>query len=223
MFVIGTAEITFNETKLNEVCEYAYNVGVYFIVFMWPTKQWANQPQWVLQAKAKWSHRFLGIYASDEWGGRQVDHGKYMMVEEAANYSDAASKYVETLREYLKHFTEYYMNTSGLKLFTADYALYWFNYEAGYDVVLTEFGWNHSRLLNIALCRGAAEIRNKEWGVIVTWTYKQFPYIYSAEELYQDMVLAYVSGAKYIIIFNYPEITPWGTLTEEHFKALEKF
>lgn len=223
LFVVGDVGITFNTTKLNEVCEYAYNAGLYFIVFMWPTRQWKDQPQWIEYAKSKWKDKFLGIYAQDEFGGRQVDHGKYMPVEEAENYTDAANKYVYLIRENIKHYTTYYMNTSGLKLFTADYALYWFTYEAGYDVILTEFGWNHSRLLNVALCRGAATVMEKEWGAIITWTYKQPPYIESADELYHDMVLAYTSGAKYIIIFNYPETSYFGILTEQHFNAVQKF
>ena len=223
LFVIGDTGITFNETKLNEVCEYAYDAGLDFMPFMWPTRQWPAQPRWVADAKTKWGDHFLGIYAQDEWGGRQVDHGKYMPVQEADNYTDAAKKYVEVLNENLKHYTTYYMNTTGLKLLTADYALYWFNYEAEYDVVLAEFGWNHSRLLNVALCRAAANVRSREWGVIITWTYRQPPYLETADELYYDMVLAYLSGAKYIIIFNYPETSSYGVLTEKHFNAIERF
>jgi len=223
IFVVGDTGITLNEIKLNEVCEYAYSAGLDFIPFMWPTRLWRDQPQWVANAKTKWGDKFLGIYAQDEWGGRQVDHGRHMPVEEADNYTDAANKYVEVLRENLKHYTTYYMNTTGLKLYTADYALYWFNYEAEYDVVFAEFGWNHSRLLNVALCRAAANVRSREWGVIITWTYRQPPYLESADELYHDMVLAYLSGAKYIIIFNYPEASPYGVLTEKHFNAIERF
>jgi hypothetical protein len=49
------------------------------------------------------------------------------------------------------------------------------------------------------------------------------PYIGSGEELFNDLVLAYKAGAKYFLIFSYPNITRYGTLTEEHFEALEKF
>jgi hypothetical protein len=116
------------------------------------------------------------------------------------------------------------MNQGDLKLFTADYALYWFTYKGGYDVILAEFGWNHSRPLNIALARGAATMQNKEWGAIITWTEKNEPHIESGDELYYDMVLAYLSGAKYIVIFNYPNlVSPYGLLTEEHFDAMQRF
>ena len=108
-------------------------------------------------------------------------------------------------------------------MFTADYALYWFDYKGGYDVVLAEFGWNHSRLLNVALCRGAASVQGKDWGAMITWTYYDQPYIESGEELYNDLVLAYQSGAKYIVVFNYPKVSTYGILEEEHLEALKKF
>ena len=93
------------------------------------------------------------------------------------------------------------------------------------DITLffAEFGWNHSRQLNIALCRGAAKAQNKDWGAIVTWTYNGTPYIESGEKLYDDMTLAYHAGAKYVVIFDYPKIGRYGILTEEHFDALKKF
>jgi hypothetical protein len=37
------------------------------------------------------------------------------------------------------------------------------------------------------------------------------------------MVTAYQAGAKYIAVFNYPEIGLYGLLTEEHFEAIEQF
>ena len=88
------------------------------------------------------------------------------------------------------------------QLFTSDYALYWYDYEAGYNTVFAEFTMNYSRSLNIALCRGAATVQNKDWGVMITWTYTQPPYMENGTELYNDMVLAYENGAKYIIVFD---------------------
>jgi hypothetical protein len=39
------------------------------------------------------------------------------------------------------------------------------------------------------------------------------------------MLTSYQAGAKYVVIFNYPQIedNPYGTLLDEHFEALEKF
>lgn len=45
--------------------------------------------------------------------------------------------------------------------FTSDYALYWFDYLAGYDVVFAQFGWKHTTFQDIALIRGAAHLQNK--------------------------------------------------------------
>jgi hypothetical protein len=79
--------------------------------------------------------------------------------------------------------------------------------------------------LNVALCRGAATVQNKNWGVIITWTYNNPPYIESGDELYSDMILAYNNGAKYILVFNYPNVanSTYGILKEEHLEALKKF
>jgi hypothetical protein len=109
--------------------------------------------------------------------------------------------------------------------FTSDYALYWFDYLAGYDVILSQFGWNNSRAQQIALVRGAANMQNKSWGVIVTWTYDKVPYLNSGDQIYDDLILAYDNGAKYIVVFNFPTVTgsSYGDLTQNHFDALQKF
>ena len=39
-------------------------------------------------------------------------------------------------------------------------------------------------------------------GVMITWTYNNPPYIESGNELYNDLVLAYENGAKYILVFD---------------------
>jgi hypothetical protein len=107
--------------------------------------------------------------------------------------------------------------------FTSDYALYWFDYLAGYDVMWAQFGWNHSRTQDNALIRGAARVQDKAWGAIVTWTYTAPPYLQDGQAVYQDMVAAYEAGAKYIVVFNYPKINSYGILQDEHFEALQKF
>ena len=35
--------------------------------------------------------------------------------------------------------------------------------------------------------------------------------------------MAYSAGAKYGIVFSYPDVTNYGTLTDDHFAALQKF
>jgi len=109
--------------------------------------------------------------------------------------------------------------------FTSDYALHWFDYKAGYDVILAQFGWNHTLEQDMALVRGAANLQNKTWGTIITWKYNQPPYLDSGEAIYDQMCTAYETGAKYAVLFNYSEDMegPYGTLQEEHFTALERF
>ena len=70
---------------------------------------------------------------------------------------------------------------------------------------------------------GAAEMHNETWGVIITQTYDNAPYIESPNAMYQDMVTAYDAGAKYVVVFNYPQIGPYGLLTEDHFNAIKNF
>jgi parallel beta-helix repeat protein len=108
-------------------------------------------------------------------------------------------------------------------LFTSDYGLYWFDYELGYDVVLAQFGWNNSRPLQISLVRGAAEAKNRSWGAIITWTYNQTSYLESGPQIYDDMVLAYDSGASYIAVYDSSQNYANTTLTPDHFKALKDF
>jgi len=164
------------------------------------------------------------LYAYDESGGHQIDASEFMLVKEADNYTDASNKFVGLLEDELNDIKDYPIYAGDFPLFTSDYCLYWFDYQAGYDVVLCEFGWNHSRLLNIALNRGAAKMQNKDWGVMITWTYQHAPYIESADELYHDMVLAYLSGAKYVIVFSHPMEKSWNqTITEEHSDAMKNF
>jgi hypothetical protein len=222
LFVIGNTGVTWNVTAIDEVCQYIYDRGLYFIVFTGPTGKMINQGQWTEDARARFGDRFLGTYAYDEVGGRQLDRDKDMFITEAANYTDAADKFVGNLTLMLLN-NRQYVNSGNLPLFTSDYALYWFDYKAGYDVVLAEFGWNYSRQLNVALCRGAATVQNKNWGVMITWTYTNPPYIESGKELYDDLILAYNNGAKYILVFDANSDYTHGILKEEHLEALKKF
>jgi hypothetical protein len=116
-------------------------------------------------------------------------------------------------------------SNSTLKMLTSDYALQWFDYQSGYDVVLTQFGSNQSITQEIAQARGAANLFGKDWGAIITWKYTKSPYLENGTELYQQMCQAYENGAKYIAIFNYsPDMKgPYGTLTDDHFQALQRF
>jgi len=215
-FVIGTTGITSNVTELNEIGQYIYNKEMYFIIYFE-----MPPPIEVLEDyKTRWGDRLLGFYVHDEIGGRQLDLYEYKFVQEANNYSDAASQFVSKVDSLLD---DHYNESSNFRLFMSDYALYWFDYKAGFDTVFAEFGWNYSRQLNVALNRGAAKVQNKDWGVMITWTYTNPPYIESGAELYNDLVYAYDNGAKYILVFDTNENYTQGILEEEHLEALEQF
>ena len=176
--------------------------------------------EWLSQAKDEYGKHFQGIYLYDEPGGNQIDLGPFREFDFTTmphDYRDAANTFVYYLYVQMRDFIK------NEQLATSDYGLFWFDYEAGYDVIFCEFGANRIKEINIALCRGAAELHNKTWGVMITWTYNEPPHIESPNELYNDMVQAYQAGANYITVFNYPQIGPYGLLTEEHFSAIKQF
>ena len=225
LFVIGSTGISHDQMKLEEMCQYLNDQDMQFIVY-------ADDPrrlELIHDVAKKYEDNFMGIYYDDEQGGKQLDCFEYRWVENAENYTDAANQFVEGLNGWLNLRSIEIANltfpyaASDFRLFTSDYSLYWFDYQAGYDVVFAEFGWNYSRQLNAALCRGAATVQNKEWGVMIAWTYNHPPYIESGPELYEDLVLAYENGAKYILVFDTNENYTEGILKEEHFEALEEF
>jgi len=215
LFVIGSTGISYDEVKLDETCQYLYDKGLSFIIYT----ERPFQRQWFEDAKIRWNNRFLGFYFWDENGGRQLD--SLLAFDEADNYTDAGNQFIYRLNRALDFMN--YTGSTNHSLFTSDYSLYWFGYKAGYDVILAQFGWNYSRQLNVALDRGAATFQNKDWGVIITWTYNHPPYIESGKELYEDMILAYNNGAKYILVFDSNKNYTEGILEKEHFEALEQF
>ena len=117
------------------------------------------------------------------------------------------------------------LTASGITSFTSDYGLYWWDYMGGYNVMFAELGWNASVAEQIALVRGAARLQDKEWGTMITWKYNDPPYLDSGDQIYSQMLQSYQAGAKYIAVFNYPYNVSgtYGTLTDEHFAAFEKF
>ncbi len=242
-FVIDTVGITYNITKLNDVCEYVYKSGLHFMVFFLPLHEEYEGPSadgehqnlvlrynyyphlWIADAKEKYGDKFLGAYAMDEPGGHQLDSGSSQLVSSAENQTEAADIYTAWLHAHLDYYL-YSREHEGISVLTSDYGLYWFDYKAGYDTVLAEFAWNHSRPLHVGLCRGAATVQSLEWGVMVTWTYvDREPYIVSGPELYEDLVVGYHNGAKYAVVFDHPETdySEYGILTDDHFNALEDF
>lgn len=220
VFVIGSVELTYNESALDESCQYIHDAGLKIIVLLtnytnysYDTRIWTNQTQ------QKYGDDFLALYRYDEPGGDQLDNGKLRFVSNATAYADTASNYTYILQQ---HVNFYRSNVS--RIFTADYGLYWWDYKAGYDSMFAEFVGNQSRERHIALSRGAATNFGKDWGAIITWKYDGPPlYIEDADSLFNDLMVAYSAGAKYLIVFDYPKTDTYGILTDRHFDALKRF
>jgi hypothetical protein len=222
LFIINSWDIALNETALTEVCEYAINSKLSIMVYFNSiSSDW--HLRWLNEAEEKWSTRFLGVYFFDEPGGSRIDGDSWVRgeaFENVSNYKEASKKFVADLNS---DPSMQRLKNNSITTFTADYALYWFDYMVGYDVVFAEFGWNSSRIQQIGLCRGAAKVQDKDWGAIITWTYSHPPYLESGPEIFEDMLIAYHAGAKYIIVFNYPQINQYGMLEEDHFTAMKNF
>ena len=233
-FLINSWDIAIDEAALNEVAEYAVEADMHFMVFfdfisrlMYPWHQ-----TWLDTARDRFGDKFLGIYIYDEPGGKQIETGQWdegqwleSVFMNVSDYSEAAEAFVSTMPQSNSWID---LQSRNIPMFTSDFALYWFDYLAGYDTIFVELGWNHSRTQHIALNRGAANVQEKDWGAIIVWNardpedenrgiYKTGP------EMLEDMQVAYQAGAKYVTIFNYPYDQPFGILEDEHFEAMETF
>ena len=227
-FVIGCTG-NYNLTRLTVISQYVYNKGLTFIVYSDDPRYPSSQ--WLQEAKNNWGSSFQGIYYLDEEGGKQLDQpNKYPIVTKATNYSNAAESYVNTMNQLLRNgsfaIAQRFSYPTEYQLFTSDYGLYWYDYQAGYNTVFTEFGWetgwaNDSQQLNVALCRGAATDFNEDWGVMITLTHSL--QIESGPALYSDMVVAYEDGAKYIIVFDSNTNFTQNILQQGQLDAMKQF
>ena len=199
-----------------------------------------------------WGTKFLGMYYNDEPGGTQLDASWRQVYERinmtksdvpaAIDLNDIEQKllaYVDNgtkpdnydaeadffMQEVIAHDPGFEnLTAAGIPTFTSDYGLYWWDYLGGYTTMFAELGWNASIAEQIDLVKGAARLQDKDWGTIITWKYDNPPYLDSGQEIYNQMMMSYQAGAKYITIFNYPyDGGAYGTLTDEHFAAMQKF
>lgn len=204
----------------------------------------------------RWGDKFLGVYYNDEIGGIQLDGtwdarnewfgGHLSGIDHSA--AEALYKIYLKTQGHLENNTkpqdydleaDFFINevvakdpgiqnltSAGIPIFTSDYGLYWWDYLGGYDVIFAELGWNASIAQQIAQVKGAARLQNKEWGAMITWKYYNVPFLDTGEKIYSQMLTAYQTGAKYIVIFNYAKDDDGNTaaaMTDEHYLALERF
>jgi hypothetical protein len=295
LFVLQSSTLHRDFKSVYELGDYAVSSGLCFLPYF-GTYADPIISSWITAAKQKWGNKFLGVYYSDEPGGKMLDgyvefenqitgdsitktaygdivlktqkgiiihyeiNGGIIHLSEPSgndllplystfypngtitgqrsnqpkfeSYADLISiKPFKNNDEIAQHFlTNQQQKVTPLKInqtkvFTSDYALYWWDYLSGYDVMLAQIGWNISLNKQIALVRGAANAQNKDWGIVITWKYNQPPYLDTGTEILSQMCNAYESGAKYFVLFNYYDENSGseGTLKPEHFKALEDF
>ena len=245
LFVIQSGPVSKNETAMTEIIEYAIDAGLHIIVYFgWLDPAYSWRLPWLDSAKNRWGNQFLGVYFSDEPSGAPLDYNwsEYFVgqkIQNSVEYQEHAEAIEHALNGTVPHDYDQAavlsrniiernlepLKNHKLTTFTSDYVLYWFDYKGGYDVILTQLGWNQSVTQQISLLRGAARMQNKDWGAIITWKYDKPPYLDSAGEIYSQLLNAYEAGAKYGIVFNYPQLdgNPYGVMTDEHFEALERF
>jgi hypothetical protein len=113
--------------------------------------------------------------------------------------AEAAQAYLDTEQSILSSIS----NKSDVRLFTSDYALDWYDYKAGYDVVLGELGWNQSFTQDIDQVRGAADMSGESWGTMIDWASQNPPVLQTEDQMYKAMRQSYESGAEYVVVFNY--------------------
>ena len=111
-----------------------------------------------------------------------------------------------------------------VRLFTSDYALYWFDYQGGYDNVFAELFGMQTDAQTLALVRGAADMQDKSWGVMVEPASQSPLNLQTGDQIYNELQQAYEDGAEYGVVFNYApnSNSTAGLLQDEQFNAIQK-
>jgi hypothetical protein len=94
LFVIGSVELTYNETALDESCDYIYDAGLKIVVlFTNETNYNFSTLDWLTKAQQKYGDSLLGVYRYDEPGGDHLENKELRFVKNAKNYADAAANF----------------------------------------------------------------------------------------------------------------------------------
>lgn len=150
LVIISNQDVIEHRSSLDSIVDYTFSRGLYFIVCMQYPSPYSNfdyNPfEWQQAAQAKYGSHFLGYYIYDEPGGSQLDQGSFRQFDNTtmpSSYKEATNTYAYYLFVQMRDFVQ------STRVFTSDYGLYWFDYEAGYSTVLAQFVWNQSRSLSI--------------------------------------------------------------------------
>jgi hypothetical protein len=234
LIIVGSLNVTQDTAALTRVCNFLYQKGFYFVVYVGFSITDFLPPRGpdptFFSMTSKWGDKFLGTYFFDEPGGYQLDTSNQVVPSvptvqfNARDYAYASEDYVAGLTGYLTESVDWFKPSPvQSQLFTSDYGLYWYDYLSGYGTVFTEFVGNQSRQIDVALDRGAARTLGKNWGVIIT--YQANTSIENPAQIYSDMTFAWQSGAKYIVVFdgNSTDASTSGVLTQVHIDAMKQF
>ncbi|MCL2475789.1 hypothetical protein [Candidatus Bathycorpusculum sp.] len=197
--------------------EYDYRYRIESEVMYYP-----NDDITVLDKIGEWDNQEYTFYTMTNGSARitEVEPRSVVLDRNPFNTCDGTAQAFEA--EYARRMQ--FLENVSVPLFTADYALHWWDFRGGYDMVLAELGWNNTIEQEIGLVRGAANLQGKSWGTIITWKYTQRPFLADGQEIFEQMKTSYETGAEYIIVFNYSEDpTNPNTLEDEHYQALERF
>ena len=98
LFVIGSIEISFNQTALNEACDYIVESDLHLIVLFTDSDIYNYTTfDWMVEAKQKYGDMFLGVYRYDEPGGNQLDLGDSILIKSETDYTSMAANYTNSL------------------------------------------------------------------------------------------------------------------------------
>lgn len=251
----GRNSLSTNQNSVTEICDYATNNGLNLIVNLGvKTKETpAWQLDFLNNSKSRYGEKFLGVYYDDEPMGIPFDWDWSGVFQNGSDaYEDPYLPGLEPIFQRLEYSNQtgnqpliydveaqwYHdllmrnrghnaLKANNITTVTSDYLLYWYDFLGNYDTIFAQIGWN-TTLINqqISQIRGAATLQNKTWGTIITWSNKEPPYLANGETIFGQMVTSYNTGAKYIVLFNYPyddKGNSYGVLTDDHFEALERF
>jgi hypothetical protein len=137
------------------------------------------------------------------------------------NYTDVANVYVSNLKSTLSDIG----NQTDVNLFTSDYGLYWFDYLGGYNTVFAELFGTQTDTQTLALDRGAANMQDKNWGVMIEPACQSPLTLQTGGQIYNELRQAYEDGAGYAVVFNYApnSNSTVGLLQDNQFAAIQEF